>query len=81
MMDKRMKERCMELIEEIRKTDAAALLAGIGRGPAGIFSGWPSGMPRCRTDPETALLQREDVNEALDRLEELMALMETLGAT
>lgn len=62
---------------------SGGLLNRIARGPKGIFSGWPSGMPRITGDPEIALLQREDVNDEIDRLdelcEELFELIDILG--
>ncbi len=47
-------------------------------GPQGAFSAWPTGMPRGTNDPITALLQRVDVNEAIDKLEELYKKLSTL---
>ena len=49
-----------------------SLLSDIARGPQGLFSAWPSGMPRMTGDYEIALLQRDDINDAIDRLEELL---------
>ena len=65
-------DKCRDLAEQIREIGLpSGLLGNIARGPAGIFSAWPDGMPRNMYDPETALLQREDVNDAIDRMEEL----------
>lgn len=61
-----------DLIRKIAELESPyGLLAGICRGPQSTLSAWPTGMPYVGGDPETALLQREDVNEAIDLLEQL----------
>jgi hypothetical protein len=61
-----------QILMEIRKAEAEAEQFGwFGNGPQGIGSGWPDGMPYRTNEPEAALLQREDLNEILDRIEKL----------
>lgn len=47
-------------------------------GPCGVFSAWPTGMPRGTNDMIAALLQREDVNEKIDILEDYYKKLEKL---
>lgn len=64
------RERCRQLIEAIRQIENEhGYLQRLEAGPAEIFSAWPTGMPRGTNDPIMALLQRVDVNEAIDRIE------------
>ena len=71
------------LIWEIQKMSQGDLLKNIAKGPDGIISRWPTGMPRGTNHPEAALLQRKDVDDAIDRLEEmcreLSVILEMLG--
>ena len=63
--------QCRQLVEEIKKMEEKIKgLDKLEEGPAGIFSAWPTGMPRGTNNPIMALLQRMDVNKAIDRIEE-----------
>lgn len=60
------------LITEIRKEEARSeIFSWFGNGPQGIQNAWPDGMPYRTNEPEAALLQREDLNELLDKIERL----------
>lgn len=66
-----------QILMEIRKAEAEAEQFGwFGNGPQGIGNGWPDGMPYRTNEPEAALLQREDLNEILDRIECLHRILE-----
>lgn len=78
MQDFERMERRLKLIAEIRAIEEKSS-DELDGGPLGIVSGWPTGMPYGTNDRLAALLQRMDVNEAIDRLEELGAELELLA--
>ena len=72
--------RAKEILAEIRRIEERSdVFSWFGNGPAGLFSAWPNGLPRGTNEPEAALMQREDVNEAIDRLEELYTELDKIG--
>lgn len=76
-------DRCALLVQEIKEMEESKVLNLVKCCPEGMFSGWPSGMPRGTNRPEMAVLQRCDVNDAIDQLdarcEELLDLLDELG--
>lgn len=72
MTRKELEIRRDRIITEIRRMETPESLLGKMRmGPNGIFTCWPTGMPRGTNDPETAMLQREDVDREIDLLDAL----------
>ena len=71
-------EKCLRLIAEIREIEDDGF-EELDGGPQGIASAWPTGMPFGTNDRLAALLQRTDVNEAIDRLEALGVELELLA--
>ena len=65
-----------QLVHEIRKLEE--LLGMVTDGPSGLFSAWPSGMPSGTNVRDAAMLQRTDVNEAMDRLDALYEKLDIL---
>ena len=79
MTRQKMIERCWWLVNRIKEAEGSSgLLARFGCGPSGLFSMWPNGMPKGTNDPEFALLQREDVNYAIDQLDQLYEELDQL---
>lgn len=72
-----LKLRTNSILAEIRKIEE--FLSWFENGPAGIFSAWPDGSTRRTNEPEAALMQREDLNEKIDRLEELYTELDQIG--
>ncbi len=73
-------QRCRQLVEEIKRMEKE--IPGLRRleeGPAGIFSAWPTGMPRGTNNPIMALLQRMDINEVIDRIEKYCLELEEIA--
>ena len=71
--------KCIWLLSEIRELEKkGGLLDRFSEGPSGVFSAWPSGMPKNGYSREWALLHRSDVNGAIDRLDSLYAELNRL---
>ena len=74
------KELCRSIIAKIREIERENPgLERLEEGPVGIFSGWPTGMPRGSNNPIMALLQRMDVDEAIEKIEEYCAELDRLA--
>lgn len=73
--------KARRIVDEIKKIeDENGVLGKVAEGPAGIFSVWPTGMPRGTNEWEAAIFQRSDVNNALDSLERLNKELDILLA-